>query len=185
MDWYLMAWRRFADFSGRSRRKEYWMFAFFNCIFSLPVGIASLLLKGNAIGIILQVLYLLYCLAALIPSMAVYVRRLHDTGRSGSWWLIGIVPIVGEIILLVYLVSDSEPRTNKYGPIPKMEVRIADEKAAAVADAVTDAATAEDYQEWLQFVARQPRPFPRPGTTLQSEYVRWLIAHAKRGAKAS
>jgi hypothetical protein len=117
--------------------------------------------------------------------MAVYIRRLHDTGRSGSWWLIGMVPIIGEIILLVYLVSDSEPRTNIYGPNPKKEVRIADEKAAAVADAVTDAATAEDYREWLQFVARQPRPFPRPGTTLQSEYVCWLVARAKSRDRAS
>lgn len=171
MDWYLMVWRRFADFSGRSRRKEYWMFAFFNCIFSLPVGIAGLLLKENAIGIILQVSYLLYCLAIIIPSMSVFVRRLHDTGRSGWWWLIALIPIVGSIILLVSQVQDSEPRTNIYGPSPKKEVRIADEKAAVVAAAVT----VDDYEEWLRYLAQPNRATRKPGLTVKDEYEQWLV----------
>lgn len=174
MDWYLMVWRRFADFSGRSRRKEYWMFAFFNCIFSLPVGIAGLLLKENAIGIILQVSYLLYCLAIIIPSMSVFVRRLHDTGRSGWWWLIALIPIVGSIILLVFQVQDSEPRTNIYGPSPKKEVRIADEKAA-----VATTATVDDYEEWLKYLAQPNRPPRKPGMSVQDEYKQWLLARAR------
>ncbi|MGA2349270.1 MAG: DUF805 domain-containing protein [Terracidiphilus sp.] len=120
MDWYLMVWKKYAEFSERSRRKEYWTFTLVNCLFCLPVYVAGLVLKAHMIGMFLLVAYGLYCLAGLIPGIAVYVRRMHDTGRSGWWWLIALIPIIGSIILLVFLVSDSEAGTNKYGPNPKL-----------------------------------------------------------------
>ena len=118
MNWYLMVWKKFAQFSGRSRRKEYWMFTLFNLLICLALFILGLVFRDNALGSIFTGLYFIYALAAFIPSLAVCVRRLHDTGRSGWWFLIVIVPIVS-IALLVFMCLDSVPGTNEYGPNPK------------------------------------------------------------------
>lgn len=130
MDWYLMVWRKFADFSGRSRRTEYWMFALFNSliIFSLAfLGFFSIFPNGNGnrTGGILLIPLILYVLAAIIPSLAVSVRRLHDSGKSGWWLLIhltGIIPFIrfiGSVIMIVLMCLDSDPGPNQYGPNPK------------------------------------------------------------------
>lgn len=119
MNWYLAVLKNYAGFSGRARRKEYWMFALFNIIF---VAVAVILdnLVGTAIdGIGYGLFYFLYLLAVLIPSLAVAVRRLHDVGKSGWMILIGLIPIIGAIWLLVLYVSDSQPGENQYGPNPK------------------------------------------------------------------
>ena len=119
MDWYLMVWKKYAQFSGRSRRKEYWMFALFNCLFCLPLYILALVFREDAIGSIFLGLYFIYVLAILLPSLAVGVRRLHDTGKSGWMLLLCLIPIVGGIIVLVFTVLDSNPGPNEYGPNPK------------------------------------------------------------------
>jgi uncharacterized membrane protein YhaH (DUF805 family) len=110
MDWYLMPWRKYAEFNGRSRRKELWTFWLVNFVIGLtdylPIPFWSFITG-------------IYGLAALIPTLAVTVRRLHDTGRSGWWILIGLIPIVGTIILIVFLATDSQPGNNQYGPNPK------------------------------------------------------------------
>jgi uncharacterized membrane protein YhaH (DUF805 family) len=113
MDWYLAVLKQYAVFSGRARRTEYWMFFLINFIISIGLGFLAQVVD------ILAIVSLLYMLAVLIPSLAVFFRRLHDTGRSGWWWLVGIIPIIGAIVLLVFLVQDSEPGSNKYGPNPK------------------------------------------------------------------
>ncbi|MGD0830813.1 MAG: DUF805 domain-containing protein [Terracidiphilus sp.] len=115
MDWYVMVWQRFAEFDGRSRRKEYWMFALFNfliCLGLLFIGI--LFFKHGGF-----VLCLVYELAQIIPSLAVSVRRLHDIGKSGWWLLIALIPFLGGLILFVFTILDSEPGPNEYGPNPK------------------------------------------------------------------
>jgi uncharacterized membrane protein YhaH (DUF805 family) len=113
MDHYIAAWKRYADFTGRSRRKEYWYFVLINIIVSLVLGlIDGVLGLGAAEGI--GLLGGLYSLAVLLPSIAVGVRRLHDTGRSGWWLLLVLIPLVGPIILIVFLASGSQPGTNKY-----------------------------------------------------------------------
>ena len=112
MTWYLAVLKNYAGFSGRARRKEYWMFALVN----LAIGIVLQLL-GAAIHS--QIPYYLYALAVIIPALAVGVRRLHDTGRSGWWLLIALVPLVGAIILIVYLATGGNPGPNAYGPDPK------------------------------------------------------------------
>ncbi len=113
MNWYLEVLRNYAVFSGRARRTEYWMFALFNFIIAMALGIAEAVLGGPGfIGI-------LYGLAVLIPALAVSVRRLHDTGRSGLWLLIGLIPLIGFIVLLVFMVQDSDPGQNQYGMNPK------------------------------------------------------------------
>jgi uncharacterized membrane protein YhaH (DUF805 family) len=119
MNWYLMVLKKYAQFSGRSRRKEYWMFALFNCLFCLPLYILALVFREDAIGSIFLGLYFIYVLAILLPSLAVGVRRLHDTGKSGWMLLLCLIPIVGGIIVLVFTVLDSNPGPNEYGPNPK------------------------------------------------------------------
>ena len=119
MNWYLKVLKQYAVFSGRARRKEYWMFALFNFIFAV---VAMLLdnLTGLTIGELpYGVLYFLYAIAVLIPALAVSVRRLHDVGKSGWMILIGLIPVIGAIWLLVLMVLDSNPGENKYGQNPK------------------------------------------------------------------
>lgn len=119
MEWYLKVLKNYADFSGRARRKEYWFFFLFNFIIALVLGLVDGVTGtlNPALGI--GLLGGIYSLAVLIPGLAVSVRRLHDTGRSGWWLLIALVPLIGAIVLLIFLVSDSKPEANQYGVSPK------------------------------------------------------------------
>jgi uncharacterized membrane protein YhaH (DUF805 family) len=121
MNWYLDVLKKYAEFSGRARRKEYWMFALFNALIYIAIMIFSAILGAidNSLALIGTLLLLVYILAIFVPSLAVAVRRLHDTGRSGWWFLIAFVPFVGGIILLVFTVQDSVPGENEYGKNPK------------------------------------------------------------------
>lgn len=119
MNWYLDVLKKYAVFDGRARRKEYWMFVLFNII-------AIVVLSGldGAMGTYnmeygLGTLSGIYCLAVFLPSLGVAIRRLHDTDRSGWWILVGLIPFIGGIILLVFMVLDSTPGTNRFGPNPK------------------------------------------------------------------
>ncbi|SMO84844.1 Uncharacterized membrane protein YhaH, DUF805 family [Saccharicrinis carchari] len=119
MNWYLTVLKNYADFSGRARRKEYWMFVLFNIIFAIVAIVVDNIL-GITFGVIpYGPVYLLYGLAVIIPSVAVGVRRLHDIGKSGWMILISLIPIIGGIWLLVLMVTDSVPGDNQYGPNPK------------------------------------------------------------------
>lgn len=121
MDWYLKVIKNYAGFSGRARRKEYWMFALFNIIFCLAAAILDNIL-GTTFDlpyVYYGLIYLLYGLAMFIPSLAVIVRRLHDTGKSGWMILIGLIPFIGGIWLLVLMCIDSDTEENKYGVCPK------------------------------------------------------------------
>ncbi|MFC9245242.1 DUF805 domain-containing protein [Streptomyces sp. NPDC057136] len=113
MNWYLNVLKNYAGFSGRARRKEYWMFVLFNLI-------VALVLVGIGLAIETQIPCIIYIVAVLVPTLAVLVRRLHDTGRSGWWILISFVPLVGGIMLLVFLASESKPEANTYGDNPKL-----------------------------------------------------------------
>ena len=126
MHWMLMPLRRYADFSGRSRRKEYWMFFLFNWLIGVAVGFLALLLYAmglseTAMMTILTPVLALYAIAAiafLIPGLAVTIRRLHDTDRSGWAILWGLVPIVGPFMLLVFYISEGTRGPNRFGPDP-------------------------------------------------------------------
>lgn len=112
MNWYLEVLKKYAVFSGRARRKEYWMFFLFNIIIYIVLGFIDGLI--GTMGVLVG----LYGLAILIPGIAVTVRRLHDTDRSGWWILIALVPAVGAIVLLIFMVLEGKPGTNQYGPNP-------------------------------------------------------------------
>jgi uncharacterized membrane protein YhaH (DUF805 family) len=97
------------------------MFVLFNIIFAFVLGLIEGII-GFAAGTNTSVLASIYGLAVLVPSLAVGVRRLHDTNHSGWWLFISLIPLIGAIILLVFLVGDSQPGDNKYGPNPKAVV---------------------------------------------------------------
>ena len=113
MDWYLAVLKKYAVFSGRARRKEYWMFLLFNLLIAVTLGVIEGVLGSPG------VLGLLYTLAVLIPGLAVTIRRLHDTDRTGWWLLIGLVPLIGTIVILVFMIIEGDASDNEYGPDPK------------------------------------------------------------------
>jgi uncharacterized membrane protein YhaH (DUF805 family) len=118
MNWYIQVLKKYAVFSGRARRKEYWMFFLFNIIFA---AIASILdgIIGTRGESGIGVIHAIYSLFVLIPGLAVTVRRLHDTDRSGWWIFIVLIPVICAIWLLVLMIIDGTPGGNKYGPNPK------------------------------------------------------------------
>jgi uncharacterized membrane protein YhaH (DUF805 family) len=143
VNWYLEVFRKYATFDGRARRAEYWYFALFNLIFSSVLGVLDGIVRSNSSSAsTVGLLGGLYSLAVLIPSIAVGVRRLHDTGRSGWWMLIGFIPLIGAIWLLVYFVEEGTAGPNQYG---------ADPKAGQAATAVTAAAWFPDPMGRHQF----------------------------------
>ena len=118
MNWYLEVLRKYAVFRGRARRTEFWMFTLVNIAVSMLLAFADSSF-GMTVSYGVGMLSSLYGLAVLIPSLAVAVRRLHDTGRSGWWWLVSLVPFIGAVVLIIFAAQDSQPGSNKYGPNPK------------------------------------------------------------------
>lgn len=118
---------KYATFTGRASRSEYWYFTLFNIIAStllLLLGIAIGAATGGSDGvpgglIVGYILYIIYGLGVLIPSLAVTVRRLHDTNNSGWLILLGLIPCVGGIVLLVFMILQGTNGENKYGDIPE------------------------------------------------------------------
>ena len=113
MKWYLTALKKYAIFNGRSRRTEYWMFILLNTLIMLGLCV---LIINEIIG-----LSLIYVFAALIliPTLSVTVRRLHDTNRSAWWLLLPLIPVLGELVFLVFMVLEGKPERNRFGPDPK------------------------------------------------------------------
>ncbi|MBA3668448.1 MAG: DUF805 domain-containing protein [Sphingomonas sp.] len=117
MDWAMRPLEKFADFSGRAPRAEYWWFYLLFVILYLVVSIVDSMVGVKAFGPY-GILVALLSLALLIPSLAVGVRRLHDTDRSGWWFLIILIPLIGAIVLLVFFVSGGTKGSNRFGDDP-------------------------------------------------------------------
>jgi len=113
MNWYIdVIKNKYAKFDGRAGRPEYWFFILFNIIALVALaGLAQI----PRVGVVFGVLYLVYALGVLVPGIAVTLRRLHDTDRSGWWVLIGFIPIVG-IVLLVFVLLPGTQGNNRFGP---------------------------------------------------------------------
>ncbi len=118
MNWYIDVLKKYAVFCGRASRKEYWMFTLFSVVICLLLRLIELAIGGEVEEA--EILVGIYSLGVVVPSIAVTVRRLHDTGRSGWWVPIGIVPIIGAIVLVVFTVQGSQQGDNQHGPNPKM-----------------------------------------------------------------
>jgi uncharacterized membrane protein YhaH (DUF805 family) len=119
MDWYLIVLKQYLVFEGRARRKEYWFFILFNILIGIGLAIidnmTGTLNPETGTGLLSGI----YSLAVLIPTIAVAIRRLHDTDRSGWWLLLAFVPLIGGLVLLVFFVLDGTPGSNRFGPSPK------------------------------------------------------------------
>ena len=108
MDYFIGALKKYADFTGRARRQEYWMFILIYMIINIVLAILGLEVISALVG-----------LGLLIPSISIAARRLHDTGRSGWWQLILLIPLIGFIVFIIFTVQDSHD-ANDYGPNPKV-----------------------------------------------------------------
>lgn len=122
MDWFLTVVQdHYFDFEGRARRKEYWMFQLFSVLIVLGIMIVTAILGAISenLAFVGVAAYAIVGLGLVLPSIGVLVRRLHDTGRSGWWYFISLVPLVGTFILLYFLVIEGDSGPNAYGPDPK------------------------------------------------------------------
>lgn len=117
-DYYKLFWQRAFNFTGRSRRKEYWAATLFNSIF-IFIFLASIFIEDHSISKILYFLYVIFILIIAIPNLSLCIRRLHDVGKSGWFYLIGFIPIINLWPVALILFVDSEPHTNQWGEDPK------------------------------------------------------------------
>lgn len=114
--------QKYCDFSGRASRSEYWWFCLLMAIISFGIGFISGIITGvSGSGTFGRILQGIVSLAFLLPSLGVAVRRLHDINKSGWWLLLGLIPVVGAIILIVWYCQPSDPRPNAYGEEPYMQ----------------------------------------------------------------
>lgn len=141
MDMMFQPLRKYADFNGRARRSEYWMFALFIFIVCVVLDVLVIMMGGGAPGMsgvhtmtplggVLMAIFGLFWLAIIIPTIAVTIRRLHDTDRSGWWILLNFVPFLG-IVVLIFMLLDGTPGPNKFGEDPKGRSPVAPAGATA------------------------------------------------------
>ena len=119
MNWYLEVLKKYARFDGRAGKKEYWYFSLFSFIIIVVLSVIDMMTGTFNDTVGLGLLSGIYTLAVLIPSIAVTVRRLHDTDRSG-WWLLINATLIGVIVFLVFTAQDGTPGDNQYGSNPKV-----------------------------------------------------------------
>ena len=111
---------KYATFEGRARRSEYWYFMLFVCCVNVVIRILAMIVgDSNVLATVLAGISTVFSLGILVPQIAVAVRRLHDIGRSGWFYLIGLIPLIGWIFMIVWFCTDSQPGDNQYGPNPK------------------------------------------------------------------
>ncbi|HHQ4481429.1 TPA: DUF805 domain-containing protein [Aeromonas veronii] len=114
MNWYISVLKQYAVFSGRARRTEYWMFVLCNVIVMLLLGMVDKLIGGDN-----ELISSIYSLVVLLPSLAVAARRLHDTDRSAWWLLLGLIPVIGTLVLIYFMVCNGQQGPNHFGDDPK------------------------------------------------------------------
>ncbi len=116
MQEFIRAFYLFAEFNGRDTRQQFWMFALVYFIINILLTIIDSIIFGMSN---IPILSSIFQLATIVPYIAITARRLHDIGKSGWWQLIGLIPVIGWIILIIWLATDSEPRENRFGYNPK------------------------------------------------------------------
>lgn len=121
MDAVKKCFQNYANFNGRARRAEYWNFCLFNILVSLGLGALGQLAGDGFFGSLISGVSYLYSLAVFIPGLAVAWRRLHDIGKSGAYWFFIFIPLVGAILLIIWLATAGDVGDNAYGPDPKAQ----------------------------------------------------------------
>ena len=120
MRWYIEVLKKYLEFKGRASRSEYWFFVAIHIAISFVLGIID-----NMLGLVLSgglgIVGGVYLIAVLAPALGVTIRRLHDTGRSGWWLLLSLIPLIGPIVLIIFLVQGSKPGENNFGPYPTLD----------------------------------------------------------------
>lgn len=120
MEWMTLPLKRYTDFSGRSRRKEYWMFLLGVVIVAVVLGfVEGMLGLSGMVGGLYGPITTLFLLAIIIPSIAVQVRRFHDQDKSGWFVLLGFIPFIGGLIVLVFMCLEGTSGPNRFGEDPK------------------------------------------------------------------
>lgn len=119
MNWYMIPFKKYADFTGRAQRSEYWYFVLFNTLISFGLSLIDFTIGTGDPSTGMGLFSGLFSLAILIPSISVGARRLHDTDRSGWWMLLALIPVIGVIVLIVLFALDSQPNANRFGANPK------------------------------------------------------------------
>ena len=114
MNFYVDAWKKFADFNGRARRKEFWIFWLINMAVMYLLQFIAV-----KIGVVGSIIVGVCGLAIIVPSVAVAIRRMHDIGKSGWWVLVNLIPLIGSLWFLILGIKDSEPGSNEWGTCPK------------------------------------------------------------------
>lgn len=107
--------KQYVDFQGRATRTQYWMFVLFQSIVFIVISILAAIGGDSILGTIFGIVYVIAYLAVLLPNLAISVRRLHDTDRSGWWLLISFIPLIGALVLLVFFCLPSTPGQNRFG----------------------------------------------------------------------
>jgi uncharacterized membrane protein YhaH (DUF805 family) len=123
MEWMLLPYKRYADFSGRSSRKEFWMFVLFLVIVTLALVSAAVIVsphgaKNHGAGLVFFAALGLFWLGSLVPYIAVHVRRFHDQDRSGWFYLLGAIPYIGGAVILFFMVRPGTPGPNRFADDP-------------------------------------------------------------------
>ncbi|WP_068084160.1 DUF805 domain-containing protein [Novosphingobium rosa] len=125
MEWMLLPYKRYADFSGRASRKEFWMFALFLVLVTCALISAAVIVSPGGIqrpgyraGSLFLIALGLFWLGSFVPYIAVHVRRFHDQDRSGWFYLLGFIPYIGGILLLVFMCRPGTPGANRFGEDP-------------------------------------------------------------------
>ena len=121
MKWYFQVLRKYAEFGGRARRKEYWIFNLIHGVIIFGLKGFELLMGRFALDNRIALIELLYVFATFVPLVAVSVRRLHDTNRSGWWFLMFLIPLANLILFFSFMTEDSQSGENRYGPNPKTD----------------------------------------------------------------
>ena len=119
MNYYLKVLQNYTNFDGRARRKEFWLFIFFNMLTVIILSIFDDFLGTVDTKGVYGLFGSIYILVVFIPSIAVSIRRLHDTGRSGWWLLLNLIPLLGSLVVLIFFIQNSESHENRYGINPK------------------------------------------------------------------
>ena len=119
MKWFINPLKKFADFKGRESRQAFWLFILFYNLIYIAVSVADAILGTYSPESGMGMFSATYILVMLIPSLAITTRRLHDVGKSGWFQLLWLIPIVGWLVLLYFLVLPGQPEENQYGPVPQ------------------------------------------------------------------
>jgi uncharacterized membrane protein YhaH (DUF805 family) len=113
---------KYATFEGRARRSEYWFYTLFIWLVQVVLAVVGMIVLGTSPEDGPNILMSIFSLATLVPSLAVFWRRMHDIGKSGAWFFLNLVPCIGSIVLLVFELTDSQPGENQFGMSPKYPV---------------------------------------------------------------